>query len=157
MDEFGQPDHRLGDEIGLTTVLIILASVLSLFACLISFGELAQIGPDVGEMVSFDPRNGPRNWSQPGIPALIAQGGEIQARTCILMPSIMAADGGSLVVEAKEMSRPPLFRVHWSGPRTAADNQDCGKSADLILQLVQLRALANVAGGYGIDHLRYLF
>jgi hypothetical protein len=157
MDEFGQPDHRLEDELGLTTVLLILASVLSLFACLISFSEMAQIGPDVGEMVSFDPRNGPRYWSQPGIPAVIVQFGKIQPRTCVLMPSIMAADGGSLVIEAKETSRPPLFHVHWSGPHTAAGAEDCGKSADLMLQLVQLRALANVAGGYGVYHLQYLF
>jgi hypothetical protein len=131
--------------------------VLSLFACLISFSEVAQTGPDVGEMVTFDPRNGPRYWSQPGIPAPIVEGAKIQPRTCVLMPSVMAADGGSLVIEAKEMSRPPSFRVHWSGSRTDAGARDCGKSADLILQLVQLRALANVAGGYGVDHLRYLF
>ena len=161
MDEFGQPDHRMGDEIGLSTVLIILASVLSLFACLISFSEVAQIGPDVGEMVSFDPANGPRYWSQPGIPAVIFQAGDhangAPPRTCIRMPSIMASGGGSLVIEAKETSEPPLFRVHWSGSRTNSGAHDCGKSADLTLQLVQLRALANVAGGYGIYHLQYLF
>ena len=154
MDEYGHPDHRIENEVGFTTVLTVIALVLSLFACLMSFSEMAQIGPDVGEMVSFDPRNGPKYWSQPGIQARVAPAGD---RSCILNPSVMAADGGSLVIEAKEMSRPPVFRVHWSGPRTALGSVDCGKSADLTLELVQLRALANVAGGYGFRHLQGWF
>ena len=74
------------------------------------------------------------------------------------MPSsIMAANGGSLIIEAKVTSRPPLFQVHWSGSRTDLGDQDCGGSADLILQLVQLRALATVAGGFGTTHTQGLF
>jgi hypothetical protein len=140
---------------------MVLAGALALFICLFSFSEIAQIGPDVGEIVSFDPQNGPRYWSQPGILALtMPAGGQSavgQARSCSLMPSVMAAAGGSLVIEAKETSRPPSFRVHWSGRRTDVGAGDCGTSADLTLQLVQLRALANVAGGFGVDHVHGLF
>jgi hypothetical protein len=161
MDEFDHSHHQAGAGIGLTSVLTIFASALSLFVCLVSFSEIAQIGPVVGEMISFDPRNGPRYWSQPGIPALtVPAGGRRQVgqpRQCILMPSVMAASGGSLVIEAKEMTQPPLFRVHWSGPHTDLGAGDCGRSADLTLQLVQLRALANVAGGYGPGHVHGLF
>jgi hypothetical protein len=147
MDEYDHPEDSSDDASGLTTILTILASALSLFVCLMSFTEVAQIGPDVGEIVSFDPQNGPRYWSQPGIPA----------RDCVLMPSVMARYGGSLVIEAKDLSLPPVFRVHWSGRHTAIGEQDCGRSADITLQLVQLRALANVAGGYGTGHLQGLF
>jgi hypothetical protein len=161
MDEFDQSSHQAGTGIGLTSVLTIFASALSLFVCLVSFSEIAQIGPAVGEMISFDPRNGPRYWSQPGIPALTVPAGDPaqagQPRHCILLPSVMAANGGSLVIEAKEMTQPPSFRVHWSGPRTDLGAGDCGQSADLTLQLVQLRALANVAGGYGAGHVRGMF
>lgn len=161
MDEFDHSNHQAGTGIGLTSVLTIFASALSLFVCLVSFSEVAQIGPIVGEMISFDPRNGPRYWSQPGIPALTVPAGDRaqadRSPQCILMPSVMAANGGSLVIEAKEMTQPPLFQVHWSGSRTDLGAGDCGRSADLTLQLVQLRALANVAGGYGAGHVHGLF
>jgi hypothetical protein len=157
MDEYDHPEDRADDASGLTTILTILASALSLFVCLMSFSQVAQIGPDVGEIVSFDPRNGPRYWSQPGIPALAPSGHHGQTRNCILMPSVMTQYGGSLVIEAKELSHPPTFQVHWSGSRTAIGALDCGRSADVTLQLGQLRALANVAGGYGADHLQGLF
>jgi len=155
MDEYDHTEDSADDASGLTTILTILASALSLFVCLLSFSEIAQIGPGVGELVSFDPLNGPRYWSQPGITALAGMHGK--TRECVLMPSVMAQYGGSLVIEAKELSHPPAFRVHWSGPRTAIGPDDCGKSADLTLELVQLRALANVAGGYGAGHLQGLF
>jgi hypothetical protein len=161
MDEFDHSDQRAKSAVGLTTILAIFASALCMFVCLLSFSQVAQNAPDVGEIVSFDPRNGPRYWSQPGIPAAIDSAGERAnagpPRNCILMPSVMAADGGSLVIEAKETTQPPLFRVHWSGSRTDFGAGDCGRSADLTLQLVQLRALANVAGGYGARHLQRLF
>jgi hypothetical protein len=48
------------------------------------------------------------------------------------------------------MTRPPLFRVHWSGKHTDLGARDCGRSADLVLPLVHLRALANIAGGFGL-------
>lgn len=149
MDEYDHPDNHAGNEIGLTTILTIFAAALSLFICLMSLSEMAQVGPDVGAIVSFDPRNGPRDWSQPGILAAFVPESDRTRTNCLLMPSVMASDGGSLVIEAKEMTRPPLFHVHWSGPRTAVGARDCGKSADLTLQLIQLRALANVAGGFG--------
>jgi hypothetical protein len=62
----------------------------------------------------------------------------------------MAATGGSFVIEAKEMTLPPVYRVHWSGPRTDLGIADCGRSADLGLSLLNLRALATVAGGLGV-------
>ena len=161
MDEYDYPNPDTDGGLGMTTVLTICAAALSMFVCLLSFSEVAQIGPDVGEIVSFDPQNGPRYWSQPGIMALTAAAGAHpaaeQPRSCILMPPVMAADGGSLVIEAKETSRPPSFRVHWSGRRTDLGTGDCGRSADLTLQLVQLRALANVAGGFGVRHMYSLF
>jgi len=151
MDEFDHPGEAT--EFGLTIALTIFAGGLCMLVSFLAFSEAAQIGPAVGEIVSFDPRNGPRYWSQPGILAVVVSAGDQaeahQQRSCRLMPSIMAAHGGSLVVEAKETTRPPSFRVHWSGRRTDIGPADCGRSADLTLRLVQLRALTIVAGGHG--------
>jgi len=157
MDEYQFP-HDADEATVWTTLLTILAAALSLFTCLLSLGEATQIGPDVGEIVTFDPGNGPRYWAQPGIPAAYAWANDPgRPRGCTLMPPIMAASGGSFIIEAKETSQPPSYRVHWSGSHTDLGADDCGRSADLVLQLVQLRALATVAGGFGPGHTAGLF
>jgi hypothetical protein len=153
MDEYEYPDPRGETGNVLTTILSILIAALSLLLCLMTLGEAARVGPDVGEIISFDPRSGPGYWSQPGISALWLPVANGDQRRCILSPSVMAGGGGSLVIEAKETSRPPSYRVHWSGPRTDLGERDCGRSADLALELIQLRALATVAGGYGVRHM----
>jgi hypothetical protein len=70
----------------------------------------------------------------------------------VLVPSVIAAGGGSFMIEAKQLAHPPVYLVHWSGLRTDVGAKDCGGSADLVLSLIQLRALANVAGGFGVVH-----
>jgi hypothetical protein len=88
---------------------------------------------------------------QPGIQSRFASP-SASLQGCVLMPSVIASTGGSFVIEAKQMSRPPVFLVHWSGLRTDLGAQNCGRSADLMLPLSQLRALANIAGGFGVEH-----
>ena len=152
MDEFDHPFDRAGEHLGPFGVLsYLIAFTLSLTACLLRFSQMSQIGPDIGEFVLFDPGDGPKHWEQPGIPARLVfssvPGGE-----CVLMPSVISVTGGSFVIEAKQLSDPPMFRVHWSGRRTDDGTENCGRSADLMLPLNELRALANVAGGFGVDH-----
>lgn len=60
MDRSEFPHDDADVATGWTVLLSIMAAGLCLFVCLVSLSEAAQIGPDVGEMVSFDPRNGPR-------------------------------------------------------------------------------------------------
>ena len=152
MDEFDHPFDRAGEELGpFTTLSYMIAFTLCLTTCLLTLSHMSQIGPDVGEIVTFDPREGPKHWDQPGIPARFAPAATPRP-DCVLMPSVISATGGSFVIEAKQTSLPPVFRVHWNGPRTDSGAQDCGRSADLMLPLVQLRALANVAGGFGVTH-----
>ena len=154
MDQFDFPSGGSDDEIGPAGILsFLLAVTLSLAASLICLSNVAQTGPDVGAMVTFDTRNGPKHWEQPGIQAQrLATTGTSTGPKCILMPSVMAAGGGSFVIEAKETTSPPSFTVHWSGDKTDLGARDCGRSADLVLTLVQLRALANFAGGFGATH-----
>jgi hypothetical protein len=152
MDEFDHSFGSAGENVGPFTILTyLIAFALCLTTCLLSFSEMEQVGPDIGEIVTFNPTDGPKRWEQAGIPALYAFA-STRRPSCVLMPSVISATGGSFVIEAKEVSRPPVFRLHWSGQRTDLGAQDCGRSADLILPLNQLRALANVAGGFGVEH-----
>lgn len=152
MDEFDHSSDRARDDLGPFTLLTyLLAFALCLMTCLLSLSEMQEVGPDVGEIVTYDPHDGPKRWDMPGIPARMASSDTL-GRSCVLTPSVIAAGGGSFVIEAKQLDHPPIFLVHWSGSCTDAGAQDCGRSADLLLSLIQLRALANVAGGFGVVH-----
>jgi hypothetical protein len=152
MDEFDHSFEDAGEHLGPFSILTwLLAFSLCLWTCLLSLSEMSQVGPDVGEIVTFDPGDGPKHWEQPGIPARRALAAAAN-NGCVLMPSVIASGGGSFVIEAKQLALPPVFVVHWSGPRTDDGARDCGRSADLTLSLNQLRALANVAGGFGVRH-----
>jgi hypothetical protein len=123
MDPHDYPRDHVGDKIGLMTFLaLILAGTLALCIVLLTISGLAQIESDVGEIVAFDPGDGARVWMQPGIAAASVSPNDWSTtrseHLCTLMPSVMAIAGGSLIVEAKQSSWPPLFRVHWPGPRT---------------------------------------
>ena len=149
MDEFGYPSDGAGEHLRPFDILsYLLAFALSLATCLLSVSRMSQIGPDVGTFVAFEPGGGIRHWQQPGIPARFAAG-EAVGRHCSLLPSVISANGGSFVVEAKELTQPPLYRVHWSGQHTDRGADDCGGVADLTPSLNELRALATVAGGFG--------
>ena len=62
----------------------------------------------------------------------------------------MAANGGSMIIEAREETLPPRFQLHWAGQHTAKGLGDCGNAADLTLNRYDLQRLANSAGGFGV-------
>jgi hypothetical protein len=135
-------------------VLAVVATTLSI-ACLGSmcFLQLEQFGPEVGAMVVFKPGTQRMDLWHINASAVANAGPDPAAdaitRACILRPSAMAEGGGSLVVEARRMSRPPIYLVHWVGSRTSDGSGDCGREADLVLSRTDLQKLANTAGGYG--------
>ena len=71
--------------------------------------------------------------------------------TCILDVQTMQKSGGSLVVETSQFEPDRIFRVHWAGVRTSSDRDDCGSSADLLLNSNQISALIFAAGGTGVE------
>ncbi len=78
--------------------------------------------------------------------------------TCVLDVQTMQKSGGSLVVEASRFDPGRIFRVHWVGVRTSSDRDDCGSSADLLLNSNQISALIFAAGGTGVEaHNRGVF
>jgi hypothetical protein len=135
--------------------LTLVATVL-LTACLgaMSILQLEQFGPQVGAIVVFKP--GTERMDLWHVNASAGDGvspsplGGAIARVCTLSPSVMAEGGGSLVVEARHMSSPPIYRVHWAGSRTSTGSGDCGNAADVVLSRTDLQKLANTAGGFGV-------
>jgi hypothetical protein len=135
-----------------STILLLLAGAL--FAVTSGFAAVTQLerfGPSIGAIVVFKPDvAGIERWSVNvaiAEPTLSVWSGETGARRCSLSPNVMAAHGGSFAVEARRLSSPPTYRVHWAGGHTDIGTSDCGTSADLVLERVELMRLANVAGG----------
>ncbi len=149
------------DTVGwLTLLIVVLAAPLTACAGIILLLQTIEIGPGVGDIVTFDTNTTTENLSQLRVTAGYAPAvwpNEQATRSCVLNPSVMLANGGSLVIEAREMTRPPFYRVHWSGKRTDQGTGDCGSSADLTVPLKELRVLANAAGGFGVAQKRSAF
>ena len=148
------PTDRRSTEISLGTVVLTLVAgaLLTVTTGLAAMMELEQFGPAVGGVIVFRPdTTATERWSVSATVAEPMRAGlpdDDVGRRCVLSPSVMAVHGGSLVIEARRMSRPPVFRVHWSGGRTDGGPDDCGTSADLVLERTELMRLANVAGGF---------
>lgn len=111
--------------------------------------QLDAFRPHVGDMVVFRPRTADSDMWQMRVPATEVAGRPGDA-TCMLNPRVMSIAGGSLVVEARRETSPPLYRLHWAGTRTDDGPSDCGAAADLTLTRTDLQKLANAAGGFGL-------
>jgi len=138
-------------ETSLTTAILTLAAgaLLTVVTGLWIMLQLEQFGPAVGGIIVFRPDTAAgERWSVRAALAEPAAGVARDPRHCVLSPAAMARRGGSLLVEARRMSRPPEYRVHWAGGSTNFGTDDCGATADLVLERTELMRLANVAGGF---------
>ena len=146
-----RPRRQRADDPLMPLVLTLIAGALVTAATgLCVLGELEQLGPTVGNLIVFRPTPSMTEWWR--IKAAVAEPGDSVRTTaigsCDLSPSIMGDGGGSMVIEARRLTSPPTYRVHWAGKRTTRDANDCGRTADLILSRSDLMRLADVAGGF---------
>lgn len=131
--------------------LVATAIMLAGYVATFLLFRLDPFAPKVGDMIVFrrgQPGNGV--WEAPIAAARLSASG---VGACVLDPLIMSGTGGSLVVEARQESDPPVYRLHWAGGRTSSRGLDnCGSSADLTVSSTDIHRLANVAGGFGTDN-----
>jgi hypothetical protein len=133
-------------EVARTAVLAsLIAALLASSVAMVSAATRIEIGPRVGDILVF--RRGahmPTDWEFTVVTTAVP------AATCSLRPDIMAAEGGSLVVEQRLRS-PRTFQVHWAGKRTSTGSFDCGGSADLVVSSADLQLLSTFVGGPGVE------
>ncbi|HXT81034.1 MAG TPA: hypothetical protein VN702_15820 [Acetobacteraceae bacterium] len=131
---------------------IMAAVVLMFVGCFATFLflELDALRPRVGDMVVFEPNGQGFDEWQLEVSAADLSGSNRPGSKCTLDPNVMAAGGGSLVVEARQETTPLRYRLHWAGVRTAKGTADCGSVADLAVSRDDLQRLANAAGGFGV-------
>jgi hypothetical protein len=127
-------------------VAIMIAGCLSTFLVL----QLDAFRPKVGDIVAFKPGSQDTDMWQITIPATSLSPTGSPIAECSLDPNVMAANGGSLVVESVEEKSLLRYHIHWAGSATAKASGDCGDSANLALSRTDLQRLANAAGGFGV-------
>jgi hypothetical protein len=129
-------------------VLFIAAILLAVVSGMVGIvHQAAQLGPNVGDMVAFDPAHRAAFESNARLTA-----NRLQQTACVLDLATMQQSGGSLVLERRGSEPDRLYQAHWSGRHTSQDTQDCGSQADLELSRADVDTLATAAGGFGVDH-----
>jgi hypothetical protein len=126
---------------------LLAVAALALTAALVVVGllELADaFGPQMGDVVSFPASSAP-SFSTASITVNPTRPSSYA--TCVLDIQVMHRFGGSFVIEAKPGGD---FQVHWAGLRTSYGRENCGGSADLLLNRAQVAALIFAAGGKGV-------
>ena len=148
----GPPRRHDETSLGTAILTLVAGALLTVTTGIAAMMELEQFGPAVGGIIVFRPDAAAgERWSvtaavsEPGRLGLQA---EANGRRCVLTPTVMALDGGSLVIEARRLSRAPVYQVQWAGGHTDSPTGECGTAADLVLQRTELMRLANVAGGF---------
>lgn len=106
--------------------------------------------PVVGDMIVFLPDTPGRDMFRVAVPAVRVEPGPGTPTHCRLDSSVMAAFGGSLMVEQRLPTDPPWFRLSWSGHTTDREGRDCGTTAHVDVTRIDLRKLATAAGGFGL-------
>ena len=92
--------------------------------------------PHVGDMIAFHPSG----WTNAGKRlTVLTQAG----KACLLELGTLRRSGGSFIIEGPASDGG--FVVHWAGPRTSRGKDDCGASADVILDAQQLELLSVAA------------
>ena len=148
----GRPRHVADGAFATAILALIAGTLLTATTGLWMMSELEQFGPSVGGIIVLKPDvAATERWSvsvavvepaRPGFPE------QATIRRCNLTPNVMAVHGGSLVIEARRLTRPPVYRVHWAGGPTDMGSTDCGTITDIMLERTDLMRLANVAGGF---------
>jgi hypothetical protein len=137
-------------ESGELHAMMVALAALAVLGLILTAGlvQLANnLAPRIGDIISFPATKTP-SASTASITA--DPSGVLSRRPCILDVEVMQRLGGSLLIEAVQLKPDRKFQVHWSGVRTSNSSEDCGGSADLLLNNAQIAALVFAAGGRGV-------
>ncbi len=105
-----------------------------------------ELEPQIGDIISFPAA---KMLSNSTTMITADQADASSRRRCVLDVHMMQKFGGSLMIEGAQFEPSRRFRVHWAGARTSDGRDDCGSSADLLLNSIQVAALVFAAGGTG--------
>lgn len=137
-------DRKSGERYGAFMVMAVVIAVGILLLGLLRLVDKRT--PQPGDIIAF-PAKRVSSLITPSFAAKRAIAPD--SMSCILDVQTIQKSGGSLVVETSQLN-PGTFRVHWAGVRTSNNHDDCGRSADLVLNGNQIAVLIFAAGGIGV-------
>jgi hypothetical protein len=140
-------NHHRSSEAGIAFLVLATFVVAATLIIAVLLGLADDLGPQLGDIVAFPPNRAP-SFSAAAI--TVSPANAASRETCVLDVQIMQRSGGSLIVEGTHSEPDRMFRVHWAGLRTSDGQEDCGRSADFLLNKVQITALIFAAGGTGV-------
>ena len=126
-----------------------LAMFLSIMIAVVFIARSYVVLPTVGDIIALRPRADLPDTMRESLRAVRLNGAG-ERSTCLLQTDVMAAAGGSVVIES-EHGALPAYAVHWAGGPTSRGAGNCGPSADLEMTPSDLAHLAQIAGGFGAD------
>jgi hypothetical protein len=139
-------NHHKSHEVRTAFLVMALLAIAATLIMVGLFGLADDLEPKLGDIISFPPGRVP-SISTASIK--VSPTNTPSQGTCVLDVQVMQRSGGSLVVEATRRKPGHAFQVHWAGLRTSQGEDDCGSSADFLLNKVQVAALIFAAGGTG--------
>jgi hypothetical protein len=129
----------------LLAIATVIVAATALTAGLLRLAD--NLGPQIGDIIAFPVAGTP---STSATVLMVDPIGASSRRRCALDVPVMQRSGGSLLIEAMQFKPDRRFQVHWAGLRTSVGQDDCGGSADLLLNHYQITTLVFAAGGTGV-------
>lgn len=129
----------------LLAIATVIVAATALTAGLLRLAD--NLGPQIGDIIAFPVAGTP---STSATVLMVDPIGASSRRRCALDVPVMQRSGGSLFIEAMQFKPDRRFQVHWAGSRTSDGQEDCGGSADLLLNHYQITTLVFAAGGTGV-------
>ena len=129
----------------LLAIVTVIVTAITLTVGLLRLAD--NLGPQIGDIISFPVAKIPPTSTTV---LMVDPVGASSRRPCALDVAVLQRFGGSLMIEAMQFKPDRRFQVHWAGSRTSGGQQDCGGSADLLLNQFQITTLVFAAGGTGV-------
>ena len=139
-------NQRRSNETGAAVLVVASIAIAGMVAFVGLSGLADRLGPHLGDIVAFLPS---RELSSSTASISVSPVNAAARKHCVLDVRAIEKSGGSLVIEATHAKPDDTFQVHWAGLRTSDGQDDCGSSADFLLNRVQIAALIFAAGGKG--------
>src|SRR5690242_21077842 len=108
-----------GKSSGIGTVLLSMAALAlaGMVGTISLIHQVGELGPKVGDIISFDPLESMSRDMKARISARSAD--QLNSGSCTIDVRTVHAGGGSFIIESRLPEPMPSYRVHWAGPRTS--------------------------------------
>jgi hypothetical protein len=142
--------ERSDDTIGAGLAVVVVLALLGIGGISLAQQIKSLAGAGVGDIIAFQAGGSAPRRLRSEVQAFVADIGDPAQpqASCLMNVRTMLETGGSMVVEAIDLTEPVSYRVHWAGGPTGSDNTACARKSDLIVRRDVLITLIAAASGF---------